>query len=293
MIAMSSNAQGVLWALLASLLYASAAAMAKFAIVDFHVLQILLFRQIVVFLSVCPRILRDPVNNLKTRHPWMHAARLAGAFVSLSCGIWAVAVLPLTTAITLGFAQVFFLSLLAIVILGEKVGLNRALAIMFGFIGVLIVMRPESHGLLDIHALIPLLGAMGAGVAVICVRKLSQTESTATLLAYQSTFVGVLAAIPLIWLWATPSFSELLFLLSMGAVATAGQWSGVQALRTGEASFVGNIQYSQIVYSTIFGYVFFSEMPDAYTFVGASIIVASAIFMMHREGLNKASSLKT
>lgn len=282
-----NNLKGILWALLATALFAIVAAMAKVAVNEYHVLQILFFRQIVVFLSCIPSIVKTFPENLKTRHPVMHALRLIGAFVALSCGIWAVAVLPLTTAITLGFAQVFFISLLALAFLSEPVGLHRIGAVMVGFIGVVIVMRPGVEGIIDVHALIPIVAALGAGVAVISVRKLSQTESTATLLFYQALFVGVLAGIPLLWLWVTPDLKGTLFLLTMGVLATVGQWVGVKALRLGEASVIGNIQYMQLIYAAILGYFVFNEVPDIYTICGAAIIVGSAIYIFHRETLSK------
>jgi len=107
-----------------------------------------------------------------------------GAFVALSCGIWAVAELPLTTAITLGFAQVFFIALLALYFLNETVGVHRISAVLIGFVGVVVIMRPGIDGIFVIHAIIPIIAALGAAVAIISVRKLSQTESTATLLIY-------------------------------------------------------------------------------------------------------------
>lgn len=194
---MSNNGRGILWALIATALFAIVAAMAKVAVKEYHVLQILFFRQVVVFISSLPSISRTFPNGLQTSRPQLHALRLTGAFVALSCGIWAVAVLPLTTAITLGFAQVFFIAVLAKYFLNEPVGMHRISAVSVGFIGVLVVMRPGVEGLIDVHALIPIIGALGAAVAVISVRRLSQSESTATLLVYQAIFVGVLAGIPL------------------------------------------------------------------------------------------------
>lgn len=283
----SDNVRGIAWALLATALFAIAAAMAKMAVKDYHVLQILFFRQIVVFLSSLPSIAKSFPNSLKTQHPLSHAFRLMGAFVALSCGIWAVSVLPLTTAITLGFAQVFFIALLALYFLNESVGQHRIAAVCIGFIGVVTVMRPGVDGILDIHALIPIVAALGAAVAVISVRKLSQTESTATLLIYQALFVGILAGIPLFWLWVTPDLPGLLFLLAMGVVATGGQWVGVKALRLGEASVIGNIQYVQLIYAAILGFFIFSDVPDRYTIVGAAIIIGSSVYLLHREALSK------
>ena len=283
----ANNVEGVCWALLATALFAIAAAMAKVAVKDYHVLQILFFRQIVVFLSSLPSIAKSFPNSLKTQHPLGHTFRLLGAFIALSCSIWAVSVLPLTTAITIGFAQVFLIALLALYFLDESLGLHRIGAVCVGFLGVVVVMRPGVDGLLDIHVLIPIAAALGAAVAVISVRKLSQTESTATLLIYQAVFVGAMAGIPLFWLWVTPDISGLLFLLAMGVVATGGQWVGVKALRLGEASVIGNIQYVQLIYATILGFFIFGEIPDRYTIIGAVIIISSSVYLLHREALSK------
>jgi len=280
------NIEAILWALLATACFSVAAAMAKVAVVDYHVLQILFFRQVVVFLSSLPAIARSFPASLKTRYPAWHALRLTGAFIALSCGIWAVAVLPLTTATTVGFAQVFFVAVLALLILKETVGLHRMAAVVAGFTGVVVVMRPGIDGIIDIPTLIPLLGAAGAAMAVISVRKLSQTESTATLLLYQSVFVGVLAGIPLFWWWVTPDLPGLLLLLLMGVVAALGQWTGIKALRLGEASVVGNVKYVSLIYAVLLGIVFFGEVPDRYTLAGAAIIIASSVYIAHRESMS-------
>lgn len=279
------NTRAILWALLATALFAIVAAMAKVAVEHYHVLQVLFFRQIVVFLSSLPLISQAFPESLRTHYPQIHVLRLIGAFVALSCGIWAVAVLPLTTAITLGFAQVFFVALLAMFFLSEPVGLHRIGAVLAGFVGVVVVMRPGVEGIVDWHALIPIFGALGAAVAIVSVRKLSQTESTATLLVYQAVFVGVLAGVPLFWLWVTPDLIGLLFLLAMGVLATIGQWVGVKALRLGEASVVSNIEYVKLIYGAALGFLVFSEIPDHYAIVGAAIIIGSSAYMFHRESL--------
>ena len=280
---LSDNTKGILWMLIATFLFAVVAAMAKVIVHEVHVLQILLFRQIFVFASTVPAIAKSPTQIFVTRHPWMHAARLLGAFVALACGIWAVSVLPLTAAITLGFAQVFFVALLAKAFLGEHVGLRRMMAVMVGFIGVIIVMRPGADEIINFSALIPIVGALGAGVAVIAVRRLSQTETTASLLVYQAIFVGLLAAIPLIWYWKNPSQFELLMLIAMGILSAAGQWAGVKSLRLGEASVVGNIEYMKLIHAAILGFILFSEIPDIYTITGAATIVGSSLYMFRRE----------
>ncbi len=290
-VAPQNNIHGIFWALLATALFSATAAMAKVVVDEYHVLQILLFRQVVVLLSSLPALAKSFPGSLKTLHPGLHAMRLAGAFVALSCGIWSVAILPLTTAATLSFAQIFFVALLAVPFLKETVGLHRAMAIIAGFIGVVIVMRPGVDGLFNIAALIPLAGAAGAAIAVICVRQLSQTESTATLLVYQSVFVGVLAAIPLIWYWKTPDLPDTLFMLLMGVISALGQWTGIHALRMGEASVIANMKYTSLLFAALFGFVFFSEIPDRYTMAGAAVIIAASMYTVHRE--SRAKKLAT
>ncbi|MEM7210906.1 MAG: DMT family transporter [Pseudomonadota bacterium] len=280
---MSSNLKGILWALLAACLFSIGVAMAKHAAFEFHVLQILFFRQLVVFLSVVPELARDLPNQLKTAHPGLHLIRLTGAFTALAGGIWAVTVLPFSTAVTLGFAQVFFVTLLAALFLGERVGPYRVGAVVVGFLGVVVAMRPGAEGVLDLNALIPIAGAFGAGVAIVSVRRLSQTESTATLLAWQALFVGALSGVPMLWFWVTPGLGDLAFLLAMGIVAATGQWIGVRAIRLGEAVVIGPIEYTKLIYATVIGYFAFAELPDVWTVTGAAIIVGSALFILYRE----------
>ena len=274
----SNNITGVMWALLATALFATVAAMAKIAVKDYHVLQILFFRQLVVFLSALPSISKSFPGSLKTEFIVAHGYRLAGAFIALSCSIWAVAVLPLTTAITLGFVQVFFVALLSLYFLNESVGLHRLGAVLAGFLGVVVIMRPGADGFINFLVFIPIVAALGAAVAVIAVRKLSQTESTATLLIYQAVFVGALAGVPLFWLWTKPDLPGLLLLSAIGVLAAAGQWVGVKALRLGEASVVGNVQYVQLIFAAILGFALFDETPDSYTIAGAVIIIGAVSY---------------
>ena len=217
----------------------------------------------------------------------MHLLRLVGAFLSLSCGIWAVSVLPLTTALTLGFAQVFFTALLALLFLKEAVGKHRIGAVIVGFIGVIIVMRPGVEGIIDLNALIPILAAIGTAIAFTSVRSLSQTESTTTLLVYQAIALGVVAGVPLFWFWQTPDLAGTLLMLAIGLVSAVGSWVSIQSLRLGEASVISNIQYMKLIYGAILGYFLFNEIPDIYTIVGAAIIIASSIYIYRREALRK------
>lgn len=197
----------------------------------------------------------------------------------------------MATAVTLSFAQVFFVALLAFLFHKEAFGPHRISAIVVGFAGVLIVMRP---GVSDVGigaALIPVAGAFAAAIAVTSVRALSQTESTMTLLAYQSIFVGLLSGFAMLWLWVTLTLWEAVFLLLMGALATGANWAGVHALRLGETGVVSNVEYIKLVYAVILGFVILLELPDAFDMLGAVVIMGSAIYMLRRERNNRLSTV--
>lgn len=289
---MSPNLKGVLLALGATAMFAVAAALTKLASADYNVLQILFVRQIVIMIAVAPSMAHNFPQNLMTRHVGLHGIRLTGAFIALACGFWAVAVLPLTTATVLAFSSVFFTTLLAVAFLGERVGAPRISAIAIGFVGVLIVMRPGISGVADLHALIAIAAALGAATAKTSVRRLSASESTATLLAYQAIFVGVLAGLPMIWLWVTPDWTGAVLLISIGLVSTLAQWAGVMALRAGEASLVTSVDYMQLIYAAILGYWLFAEWPDLYTLAGAALIVGSALFTVRREARRRSGKTR-
>ncbi|WP_193182119.1 DMT family transporter [Nisaea sediminum] len=287
---MPGNLQGLLWALLAAGLFAGQSALMKSVVADYHVLEILFVRQLCVLLSVLPALARGFPGSLKTERPGLHILRLTGAFTALSTAIWAIAVLPLTMAVTLAFAKVFFVALLAAFFLRERVGPHRIVAVVAGFFGVLVVMRPGAEGLFDLYVLIPVAGALGAAVAQVSVRRLAQTESTGTILAYQAIFIGLLSGFPMLWLWKTPDPGDGAILAAIGLLAVAGQWIAVKALRLGEASVVGPVEYTKLIYAAGFGYLFFAELPSVYTLAGAAVIFTSSLYMMFRERRTKPAA---
>ncbi len=277
--ALTAHSKAVLWALSATALYAVSAAMSKLALQQFNVLQVLFVRQLIVLLLVLPALVRTPDLIRRLHLPRLHALRLAGAFLALSCGMWAIALLPLTTAIVLGFSRALFVPLLAARFLAEPLTGRRFASLIIGFAGVLIVLRPHMAGFASTAILVPLLGAAGAAIATISVRRLSQTHDSQTLLTCQALFIGLLSGIPMFGLWKNPDAASLLLLLAIGLVSTAGQWMGIRALRAGDAGLVAGLDYLSLVHAAILGLVFFSEIPDPLTLAGAAIIIASATIL--------------
>lgn len=277
------NVQGTIWALAATAMFVMVAALVKLASQDYHIVQILFFRQAVMLLLVAPTILRHFPHSLRTARPGLHLLRLCGALTALSLGFTALAHLPLATATTLSFAKIFFVTLIAIPMVGEKIGWHRFTSILVGFIGVLIMLRPDPGAAVSPYAFVAIMGAAGAALAVVSVRKLIQTESTVTLLSYQAIFVGGVVALPAFWFWQIPDLPGLLLLLSIGFGSFVGQWLGVQSYRAGEVSVVTSMEYTKLIYATIIGIIVFSEWPDLNSLIGAAIIISAAIYTIIRE----------
>ena len=277
------NVRGTIFGLVAAAMFTVVSALVKFAAQDYHIAQILLFRQVVMLIVVMPVLVRNFPHSLKTRRPGLHLLRLSGALAALTLSFTAVAHLPLATAISFSFTKTLFVTVFAAFILHEVVGWRRVLAVLVGFAGMLFMLRPEPGSAISIYALFAVAAAMGAAIAVTCVRALTSTENNSTLLSYQAIFVGVLVAIPAMFVWKTPDITGFLVLVAIGVVSLIAQWFGVQSYRAGELSVVTGMEYSKLIYASLIGIFIFSEWPDSNTLIGAMIIISASAFTIWRE----------
>ena len=241
------------------------------------IFQILLFRQLVFVVLLMPSIVSSWQAMTHPKMPMMHAMRVTGAFIALYFSFLTVSNIPFADATALGFMKVLFVAIISRSFLSETVGTQRIITIIIGFIGVLLVVQPtmDSDSLFYIGT--GLVAALGAAVAVICVRKMSVIESKVVVLAYQAIFVGLVTLIPSILAWQWPTITELTLLVLVGVISTIGQWFGVTAYKWGEANVVSNVEYSQMIYSMLLGYFLFSELPNTLALGGAVIIIISAL----------------
>lgn len=282
------NVRGTFFALAAAAMFTIVSALVKFASAHYHVAQILLARQTVMLLFVSPVLIKHFPQSLATKRPGLHVLRLTGALAALSLSFIAVANLPLATAISFSFTKSLFVTIFAAIALGELVGWRRGLATLTGFVGMLIILRPDPGSAVSIYAVFAILAAIGAATAVTCVRALTTTEDTVTLLSYQAIFVGLIVAIPAFFVWKTPDLTGALVLVAIGATSVAAQWLGVQSYRAGEVSVVTGMEYTKLIYASLIGIFVFSEWPDVKTLLGATIIISAAAFTIWRESKLKA-----
>ena len=257
-----------------------------------HVTQILLVRQIVMGFIVAPTIFSNFPGTLRTERFGLQILRIILALVAMLFGFTAVIHMPLADVTAIGFAKSFFVTILAIFILNEVIGIRRWAAVIIGFIGVLIMLRPgtESFSFYGIYALI---GAAGAGAVMVIIRILNRTESPTTILTYQALGVGIAMIFPGIWFWQMPTLYEWILLVIMGFVSYGAQMLNIYAYKFGEASVMASLDYVRLIYSVLFGFWIFNTLPDTWTWVGAVIIIGASIYTIHREAQNKQVLIRT
>jgi len=257
-----------------------------------HVAQILLVRQAVMALIVAPAIFNGFPGTLKTNSLGLQILRIVLALIAMGFGFTAVVNMPLADVTAIGFAKSFFVTICAIFVLNEVIGIRRWMAVIIGFIGVMIVLRPGLDGF-TIYGVYALIGAAGAGSVMVVIRLLTRTESATTILAYQAIGVGIAVTIPGIWYWQAPTLNEWILLIAMGFISYAAQMFNIIAYKFGEASVMASLDYVRLIYSVLFGWYLFNHLPDVWTWVGAMIIIAASIYTIHREAQNKQVLVRT
>lgn len=272
--------KGVLLALISTATFTIVGVIVRLLSDTMEVFQILLFRQLVFVALLTPAICSNIQVLLKPKRLKLHTFRILGAFTALYLGFVTVSNIPLADATALGFTQVLFVACISRLFLAESISASRLFTILVGFIGVMLVVQPTFDQGSLLYIGLGLIAALGAAVAVVCVRKVAQVEPKITLLAYQAIFVGIMALVPSLLSWQWPTLSEFGLLLCVGVLSSFAQWVGITAYKYGEANVIANVEYAKIIYSLLFGYWLFAEMPNWMAIVGALVIIASAILPM-------------
>lgn len=277
------NIRGILWMLVAGIFFTAMVTLIKVLGERLHVAEIILIRQVIMTIIVAPVIISGLPGSLKTHRPGLHVIRVGCASVAMLAGFTAIIHLPLADATAIAFSKTFFLTIFAILFLGEVVGPHRWAATAVGFLGVVIILQPGGDTGFSIYAGMAVLGAAAAGIVMIIIRKLSQVERPVTILTYQAFFVGLIMLPIALYNWQTPTLEELGLLLLVGMASWAGQMCNIRAFRAGEASALAALDYARLIYATIIGFLVFGEVPAPVTYAGAALIVAGALYTVWRE----------
>lgn len=241
------------------------------------------FVAIWVLASLGPR--RALPALLRVRWP-LHALRGVLGITMMAAFVYALRTLPLSTAYTIFFVAPLLITALSVPFLGERVGPRRWTAILVGFVGVLVVLRPTGDGIVSLAGLAVLMAAFGYAVSAITVRVLSRTDSKQSIVVWMLTSLALGAGALALPDWVTIRSDDIALIFGVGIAGALGQYAITEAFRTGEASLIAPLEYSALLWGVLLDFSLWGVLPDGMTWVGAAIIVLSGLYLLRRERLH-------
>jgi drug/metabolite transporter (DMT)-like permease len=224
------------------------------------------------------------LRALKTTRPLGHLGRGVAGGSAMVLLFWTFHLLPLADGVAIGFATgPLFVSLFAILLLREPVSIKRWMAIMAGFLGVLVMVTPAGHSLAPFGVAVALASAVCFGLAMTGVRALGSTEKPITTAFYFALAATLMTAAMLPWGWVTPNSRDLLLLLMVGACGGIGQLLLTRAYQMAPSSVVGPFAYSSILWATLLGWMFWGEWPTWQVAGGALIVIGAGVAIVFDE----------
>ena len=273
---------GVLLMLAGDFMFALNDAMGKWLVASFSVGQVVLVRSIGAFLILGPMIARQGAGKLfRMERVALQVLRVVAATLDTILFYAAVVHLPLADVMSFYMAGPIYVAALSHLLLGEKVGWRRWMAILIGFCGVLIILRPSSAAL-SLSSLYALVGSLSFALSIILNRRLRGTSDT-TLVTWQTIGAGIVGGALAIGDWRSPSATDLGAMLLLGVVSGSAHLMITRALKLAPASTLAPLHYTLLLWAVVFGFVFFDALPEPRVLIGAGIVVLAGLFIFHRQ----------
>ena len=278
--------RAVLFALLASLMFATMGVAVRFS-------SGYLPNEVIVFLrnsfGLCfllPWIYRMGFRDFATQRLLAHITRSMAGLTAMYCFFYAIAHLHLAEAVLLNYSAPLFIAIIALIWLGERPSKKLISAIIIGFIGICFILKPGA-GMFQGVALIGLLSGVFAAFAMVTIRNLSVTEPTLRIVFYFSLTSTLISAVPMLWAWQAPGLPAILAMAVAGLAATLGQIMLTYSYSLAPAAQVGPYTYSSVVFAACYGWLFWQEAPDNFTFIGALLVIMAGTMTLQRRSLPK------
>ncbi len=277
------NLRGLVLMALAFALFAASDAQVKLLTSEIHPVQIVWTRQLGLLSGVLVLLMIKGTAILHTSHVGLQLVRGMLAVTSAAAFIFGLKYVPLADAVSVTFLAPLLVTIFSALLLKEKVGPKRLIAVGIGFIGTLIVIRP-GFGQVHPAVMLVVLAATAFALRQVVSRLLAASDKTATTVAYTAIASFAMLSLPLALFWETPQTGGQIALLAGMAISAAlGELMVIKALETAEASVVTPMHYTLIIWATLYGWLLFGQLPDMWTWVGAAIIVATGLYIMNRE----------
>ncbi len=281
-----ANLAGIGWMAVTGVLFVGVTGIVRHLGSDMNPLQAAFIRYAIGLALLSPLILRLGLAGLASARLGLHAVRGVVHAIGVMLWFYAMTRIPIAEVTALGFVAPIFTTIGAALFLGEKLHLRRIGAVLAGFGGALVILRP-GISVVDPGAIAQLVAAPLFAASFLLAKKLTASDSNTAIVAYMAIFVTLTLAPPALLVWRTPTWEEMGWLLATAVLATTGHFTLTQAFRRAEIMVVQPVHFLQLVWATLLGLYFFDESPDAWTWLGGFIIVASATYIAHRESRAK------
>jgi len=229
------------------------------------------------------------VLTLRTHRLWLQLVRSALMLITNVLFFFAVRTLPLADVVAVMFVGPLLVTALSVPLLGERVGPRRWVAVSVGFVGALVIIRP-GMGLMQGVALLPLLAALTNAFYTITTRQLRHTDSVVTTLLYTGMVGAVLSTIAVPFVWVSPGVFGWVLMVLAGVLGAGGHLALIRALGSSPPAALMPLSYLVLIWSAGYGYLIFGDLPDKMTVLGAGIVMASGLYVLHRERVQRPAA---
>lgn len=273
---------GIVWFVLSLFIGIANDSITKYLSKNISINQIVFMRFLFSFITLIPAVLLTGVNQLKTNYVKLHIIRGLLLFIAVSLWSASFKYIPITTVTAIGFTMPLYVLILSAIFLKERVGMNRLLATVVGFIGVFLVLRPETTDAYFALIFLTLAALFFASLDIIN-KKYISTESTLSMMFYSALITTTLGGVNVISELKSLGYIQFVLLFLLGSGANLLLYCLLQAFKYVDASFLSPFRYLELVFSIMFGYVLFHEVVSLNVLLGAVVIIFSVIFVTYNE----------
>ena len=287
--ALPPTLRGILWAALAGVAFSLLNALMRAVTLEIHPFLVAFWRYLFGTLALVPFILGAGLATLRVSSPGNHLARSVIHTAGLGLWFFALPLIPIAETTALGFTTPLFITIGAVLFLGEKVGIRRVAAVAFGFVGMLVILRP---GLAELSqgSILMLLSAPLFAASNLMAKFVARSDSITAIVTWQSLLITLLCLPVAILVWELPTLTQFLWLVLGGGPRTAGPLALSQSYKGGGRSPGPPVGVLSLVWGALLGFVMFGDEPDIWTWVGAAVIFAANTYISHRESVRRGRS---
>ena len=246
-----------------------------------HPFVITLFRALLVFIIILPILLWNGLSTVKTSSVKLQVIRGGVGGVCMLCMFTGFSLVSLPEATSLLFTVPIFATILSVMFLSERVGIKRWAAIFLGFAGILVITRPDIS--LNLGHLLLLSAAILWSISIVIAKKLTEKDTIISITFWQAMGCVPLALVASLFVWETPTLTQLLYLLGIAGLGTLGHALVYASLKLGKVSFLLPLDYIRIIWSTLLGFLLFGSLPTLYLYAGTFLIISATAFISYRE----------